>query len=326
MKRIPGWSVLALAALLAAPTVSADVKTREKTTFALEGFAGGVVRLFGGRAAREGVESTVAVKGDRKSTISNLNGRIVDLTEQRVYELDVRRKEYTVVTFADLRAQFEKAKADAEKRAAEAPPEEKAQLDEAAKQLEFDVDVRETGQKKTLAGQEAREVVLAITAREKGKTLDESGGFVLTNTMWLGPRLASLDELYQFELRFAKAVYGESFAADMQQMAGLLAMYPSFAAMAGRMQAESGKLQGTALATTTIFESVRSAEQMKAAADDSSSSGGGLGGMLGRKLMGNRGQPQQRSKVLTTTHELLSIDTTVVDSDVAMPAGYKQKK
>ena len=327
MKHVFSSSAVVLATAIAVPTLSADVKTREKTTFSLEGFAGGVVRLFGGRAAREGIEATVAVRGDRKASLNSMNGRIVDLSEQKVYDIDVRRKEYTVVTFAQLREQFEKAKAEAEKRAAEAKPEEKEQVEQAGRQLEFDVKVDETGQKKSLAGYDTREVVLTVTGREKGKTLEESGGFVLTSTMWLGPRIAALDEMYQFELRFVKAVYGESFAADMQQMAGMMAMYPSFATMANRMQAEGRKLQGTALSTTMVFEGVKSAEQMKeASSSQQSSGGGGLSGALGRRLMGNRGQPQARSKVLTTTHELLSVNTTVPDGDLAIPAGYKEKK
>lgn len=327
MKRLSTWSAAALALALAAPVVSADVKTREKTMFAFEGVLGGVVRIFGGRAAREGVESTTAVKGNRKLTLNNATGRIVDLGEEKAYELDVRRKEYTVVTFAELRAQFEQAKAEARKRAESATPEEKEQMQESGKQLEFDVKVEETGQKKSIAGHDTREVVLTIAGREKGKTLEESGGFVLTNTMWLAPRIAALDEMYQFELRAAKAIYGEDLAADMQQMAGMMATYPAFAEMAKRMQAEGRKLQGTALSTTMVFEGVKSAEQMKAAADQQSQSGGGgLTGRLGRRLMGNRAEPQPRTKVLTTTHDLLSVDTTVADSDVALPAGYKLKK
>jgi hypothetical protein len=306
MKRIQIWSALALAVVIAAPVVSADVKTKEKTMFALEGFLGGVVRVFGGRAAREGIESTTAVKGDRKITLNNSTGRIVDLREQKAYELDVRRKEYTVVTFAELRAQFEKAKAEAAKRKAEASPEEKQQMEEAGKQLEFDAKVDETGQKKTIAGHETREVVLTITGREKGKTLEE---------------------MYQFELRAAKAIYGEDFMADMQQAAAMIAMYPSFTEMSKRMQAEGKKLQGTALSTTMVFEGVKSAEQMKAEGErQQSSGGGGLSGALARRMMGNRAAPSQRAKVLTTTHDLLSIDMSVADADVALPAGYKEKK
>jgi hypothetical protein len=72
---------------------------------------------------------------------------------------------------------------------------------------------------------------------------------------------------------------------------------------------------------------VKSAEQMKeASSNQQSGGGGGLGGALGRRLMGNRAQPQARSKVLTTTHELLSVNTTVTDGDLAIPVGYKEKK
>ncbi|MEO7191197.1 MAG: hypothetical protein ABI051_09090 [Vicinamibacterales bacterium] len=319
-------AAFAVAAAVAAPVLEADVKTREKTTFSIEGMVGGFVRMFGGKAAREGVTSDVALKGDRKATLSDIAGRIVDLGEQKVYELDLKKKEYRVTTFAELRAQFEKAKADAAKQAKEAKPEEKEQLEEAGRQLEFDYDVKETGQHKTLAGHDTHEAVMTVTAHEKGKTIDQSGGFVMTNTMWLGPKIAALDELYQFELKFVRAVYGESFAADMQQMASVMALYPSFKNMASKMETEGKKLQGTPLSTTMTFETVRSEEQMKEAASQQPSSSGGASGMLARRIMGNRGQPQQRSKLLTSTSEMLSVATTVSEADVAIPAGYKEKK
>lgn len=324
MKRLFSLCAIVLAVALAAPAVQADVKTREKTTFALEGFLGGVVRLFGGRAAREGIESTVAVKGNRKSSINTTTGQVVDLTEEKVYNLDVRRREYRVTTFAEMRAQFEKAKADAAKQAEGAKPEDKEQMQQAARELEFDVDVRETGQRKDMLGHSTREVIMTITGREKGSTLEQGGGFVLTNTMWLAPKIAALDEVMAFELKFVQAVYGEQFIGDIQQMAGMMAMYPAFTGMASRMQEEGRKLEGTSLSTTMTFEGVKSAEQMKAAASEQQSSGGGgIGGMLGRRMMGNRGEPQARAKILTTTHEMLAIDTTVTDADVAIPANYR---
>lgn len=318
------FSALVVAVALATSALQADVKTRDKTTFTLEGFLGGVVRVFGGRAAREGIESTVAVKGNRKASLNSTTGQIVDLDSERVYALDVRRREYRSTTFAELRAQFEKAKAEAAKQAEEARPEDREQMRQAARELEFDVDVHETGERKALLGYDTREVVLTITGREKDRTLEDGGGFVLTNTLWLAPRIAALDELTAFDLKYIQAVYGASFIGDMQQMAGMMAMYPAFAGMASRMQEEGRKLDGTSLSTTMVFEGVKSAEQMKAAASSEPSAGGGIGGMLGRRLMGNRGEPQPRAKLLTTTSELLSIDTTVTDVDVAIPGNYRE--
>jgi len=327
MKKIISPALAILIAALVAPPLQADVKTREKTTFSLEGFLGGVVRFFGGRNAREGVESTVAVKGPRKATTNNQTGQIIDLDERRVYNLDMRRREYRVQTFEELRAEFEKAKAEAEKEAADASAEDREQMEQAGAELEFDVDVTETGQRRSMLGHDTREVVLTITARQKGRTLEEGGGFVLTQTMWLAPRIAALDELAAFDRKYIEAVYGESFIGDIQQLAGMMALYPAFTNMATRMQEEGSKLDGTPLSTTTVFESVRSAEQLKAAQQErQSSGGGGIGGLLGRRIMGNRGEPQARSRIMTTTHEMLSIDTTVDAADVAIPANFRERK
>ena len=329
MKRLMvGVAVIAAFAVVA-PPMSADVKTTEKVMFSIEGVMGGVVRLFGGKAAREGITSTVAVKGDRKITLTDTTGEIVDLREEKVYTLDVKKKEYRVQTFAEIRAQFEKARADAEKQAAEAKPEEKAQMEEAGRQLEFEADVKKTGQRKTIAGHDTEQVILTITGHEKGKTIDQSGGFVMTSDMWMAPKIAALEELNEFQIKYFKAVYGGLFTAgDAQQMAGLVAMYPSFAKMAEQMRTEGHKLPGTALSTVLTFEGVKSEEQMKEAASSAPAGGatGGLGGMLARRMGANKGQTQQRTKVMTTTRDLLSVSTAVDAAEVAIPSGYKEKK
>jgi hypothetical protein len=327
MKRAALGIALTVVAALAVPALQADVKTRQKTQFKLEGLLGGVVNVFGGKAAREGITSTVAVRGHRKAAISDSNGQIIDLSEEKVYNLDVKKKEYQVVTFAQMREQWQKAKADAEKRAREMKPEEREQAGQTGKELEFSADVKETGNKKNIAGHDTREVILTVTGREKGKAIEESGGFIMTSTMWLAPRIAALDEQAQFDMKFFTAIYGEQFAADMQQMAGAMALYPAMKPMMDRMRAEGGKLQGTPLHTTIVFEGVKSAEQMKADAEkQQSSGGGGLSGMIGRRIAGGRGQPQQRATVMTIVTETLSVDPSATDADVAVPAGYKEKK
>jgi len=150
---------------------------------------------------------------------------------------------------------------------------------------------------------DTHEVVMTLSGHEKGKTLEAAGGFVLTSDMWLGPKIAALDELSQFELKYMRAVYGDAFMGDAQQMASMVAMYPAFQGMSARMQTEGKKMQGTPVSTIVTFESVKSAEQMKATEDQqpASNSGGGIGGMLGRRLAGNRGgAPQARTKIMTT--------------------------
>src|SRR5689334_22246349 len=105
---------LTVAGLLCAATAFADVRSDQKTQVKFEGGLGRVVNLFGGRAAREGVTSTVAVKGDRKATINGDRAQIVDLKEEKVYDIDFKDKSYRVQTFAEIIKQMQ----DAQRKAA----------------------------------------------------------------------------------------------------------------------------------------------------------------------------------------------------------------
>ncbi len=111
-----------LLALSAAPAL-ADVKTRDKGQVKFEGMLGTMMRMFGGKALSEGIVSTNAVKGERKATLNDLTGRIVDLGEQKVYDLDMKKKTYTVTTFEQLRQKLREAQERAAKEAKDAPKE-----------------------------------------------------------------------------------------------------------------------------------------------------------------------------------------------------------
>ena len=90
-------------------SLRADVKTDEKTLVKFEGMLGKVVGIFGGKSAREGVKTSVAVRGDRMASFSDTTGSIVDLKEEKIYNIDVKKKSYTAITFAELRKQMEDA-------------------------------------------------------------------------------------------------------------------------------------------------------------------------------------------------------------------------
>jgi hypothetical protein len=314
-----------LACLLAIP-VFGDVKTRDRTQVKFEGALGRIVGFFGGKAAKEGVEGVTAVKGDRKATMNDTTGRIVDLSEEKVYDLDVRKKTYTVTTFDELRRRMreeqEKAKKDAEK---EQPSETKEQQ-KPAKEIDVDFDVKDTGQKKQVAGYDTHESVVTITVREKGKTLEDGGGLVMTWNVWLGPQIPQMKEQADFEKRYWKQLEGPEVAAmSAQQMAAVMAAFPLVKTAMERMQKEGTKLQGTPLETTTVFDSVKSKEQLAEAQSSSNSGGGGLSGMLARKMM-KKEEPKARATVLTLHYEVLEVATSVSHSDVAIPPDFKEKK
>ena len=49
---------------------------------------------------------------------------------------------------------------------------------------------------------------MTITVREKGKTLEDSGGLVMTADMWLGPQIPAMKEIAEFEMRYWKQLQG----------------------------------------------------------------------------------------------------------------------
>ena len=321
--RLASIAVALLVVAAGSPALLADVKTQQRTTMKFEGFFGGMLsRMAGGS---DGTTSTISVKGDRMARFDQNNGQIVDLAEERIYTVDLRRKEYTTMTFAELRKQLEEAQAQLAKQQQQMDPAAAQKAKEAANALEFDVDVRETGQRKAIAGSDTREVVLTLTMRAKGQTLEEGGGMVATSTLWLAPRVPALDELTAFNMRFAKALFGSSVGLmSAQQLNALSALLPGIAAVMTRMSEETTKLEGTALSTTLLIEGVKSAAEMSAAKQPPSG-GGGLGGMLAGRIMRGRGQTQARSTVMTSTSETLSVAPTVADTDVALPAGFRQR-
>ncbi len=333
-------------AIVAATTLTlrADVRADQKTHFEFAGMLGRMVNFFGGKAAREGVVSTVAVKGDRKVTTNDVSqtAQIIDLAEEKVYDLDLKKKNYKVTTFAEMRRKMEEARKRAEDDARKEEPKAKEPAkNENEKEVEIDVDIKNTGQQKVINGFNTRESVITITVREKGKTLEQSGGMVMTTDSWLAPRIAAMKEVADFDIRYAQKLYGSMFAggASAEQMAAAMAMYPKMKDAMGRMTTEGQKLDGTAILTTTTMDAVKSAEQMAEEAkqkqdDQPASASGGVGGLLGglakraaaKKSGDDAAANGPRATIMTTTLEVLKVTTDVTAADVSVPAGFKENK
>lgn len=338
-------AVTAMLTLACSAIALADVRIEEKTQMKFGGTMGRFVNMFAGQAAREGVVSTVAVKGDRKATRSDNTGQIIDLREEKIYDVDYKDRSYKVTTFAEVRRQMEEARrkaAEASRESgapAQAPPPRQSG-DEP--QVDIDFSLKESGQRREINGFNAREVVMTVAVREKGKTLDESGGLVLTSNMWMTPSIPGSDEVASFDLRYAKQL-GMMAMFDAQQMAAMTAMYPMMQQAMERFEAENVKMDGTAVLTVMTVEAVASAAQLKeqqqqqqpaAQAPPTSLGGlgGALGGRLGRRILGGGNQNADaapaapgRATVMTSTHEVVKVTPSVADADLAVPAGFRQK-
>lgn len=337
--------------LLSTGLLRAEIKTQEKSQVKFPGMLGRMMGLFGGKAMREGVVDTVAVKGNRKITINDMTGRIIDLDEEKIYDLDLKGKKYKVMTFEEERQQMEQAQQRAKNEQEKTQPStaSKSEPDPNAKQMQIDFDLKETGQKKNINGFDCREVVMTITVREKDKTLEQAGGMVMTTHQWLAPRIPAMKEISDFDSRYAEKLRGPSFAImpSADQMAAAAAMYPMLTQAIGKFNVENVNMDGTAIQTVMTTESVASAEQLKqqqqeqqqntAKSDNSTTnvptSIGGLLGGLGRRAVRNKTQEKQeeqnsapgRATIMTMNHEVIKVATDVSAADVAIPPGFKQK-
>jgi hypothetical protein len=340
MRRFLYCSLLALF-VASSQVVSADVRTDQRVKFQLGGAIGKLVNMFGGKGAREGVTTTVAVKGSRKATMSDSGGQIVDLSEEKVYDIDLKKKTYTVTTFAQIRAEMEKAQREADQRAREmereAEPSKPVEKDPNQKEFEVDFDIKNTGASKNINGFDTKQTVMTITVREKGKTLDQSGGMVTTVDMWLAAKAPSTKELIDFDMRYAQKLSRPMMVtgASAQDMAMAMAMYPQVKPALDKMRAEGTKVEGTAILTEMKMEAVPpgTANTTAAApAPEPEQKKGRFGGVMGGlKKMAEKGNQSgdakpQRSVFMTTGVEMLKLTTDVAADAVALPAGLKETK
>lgn len=314
--------IRAAAILLACFGVArADVKVEEKTKLKVEGAVGTIMGMFGGKAAKEGLTRSVAVRGDRRLSLDEDAGELVDLKEEKVYRLDVARKRYEVTTFDELRKKLKKDADDAS-----GSKGEKAERSRDS-DMEVDIDVKRTGQKRTINGFDAEQLIVTVTARKKGQTLEEGGGTVLTQDMWLAPGVKGHEEVAAFQRRYFEKLYGPQQAA-LADLAVVAATVPGMGKGLEKLQGEAGKVQGYPVLTNLTVESVKAAAELAKAKEEEPATPTSLGGLFGsvaKKVVQTKSESSPRSTVMTSSHELLSLSRQVVDGEVALPAGYQPK-
>jgi len=320
--------------------MSADAKLQQKTQIKLEGMLGSVAGMFGGKALREGTVTTIAVKGNRRMSTTDTTAELVDLDAEMVYRLDLRGKTYTVKTFDELRAEFQKAMAKGQSEASRSKAEKS---DGKQPEMEVSVDIKKTGQEKPIAGFSCEQVIMTLTVYEKGKTVDDPGAMIVTTDMWMAPKNPALQESRAFEMKYLQKLYGDQAGPAGKDLAQAMAMYPGMKVAMSRIQKEGQQLDGTPMLTTMTMTGPAAPGDSNPQANKDSSGGSPVGGALGG-IFAKKKKPEPaaegtassagttgaagaktRTTILTTTTEVLSIEPAVAAGDLEIPAGFKQK-
>lgn len=332
-------SVMVTAAVsLALQTIAfGDATVQRKTKVNFGGAIGKIAGVFGGKAVRDGVVSTTTLAGGVKLDRHDRFGELINLKAETVAQIDFDKQTYSVKTFEQIRKELEEQLERMREAQDSGGAEEKATPSDV--QFELTLDVKETGRKEKIADYDCREVVITATIHQKGKPVEAAGGSVVTLSMWLGPELAAIKEIENFDLAYAKALKLQELAGQSaQQMASALAMYPQMQQAITAIQNKRVDMRGTAIRTVMIMEAVPAPGAETADGGESSEEPKSLGGLFGKmasKLGKKKGEANPdystaptaagRVNVMTSTTEILSAAATASAADLSLPAGFKLK-
>jgi hypothetical protein len=228
-----------------------------------------------------------------------------------------------------MRRQMQEAASKMQEQSGEAGAEPEGGEPEGPR-YEVDFDLQESGQTRTINGYDCREIVMTITIREQGKTLEDAGGTVMTTNLWLTGEIEGLQEVQDFDRRYAEKL--GSVLGTEAQVAAAAAMYPAVKEAFSRFAAERVNVEGSPVLTTMTVESVAPKGQaVESAEEESGPSLGGLFGGLGKKLGKKKSKEEQapsqpgRATLLTVHNEVLSVSAGAGPEAVALPAGFKQQ-
>lgn len=233
-----------LGLVTAAPMMVRADFTYQETTQITGGSIVGMMKLAGAfskqaRQAGEPIVATVYLKGNRMTRVSSDRTEIIDLDKESITEIDTVKRQYTVMTFAQMKQQIDAAVAKAKQEQAKTPAASSS--DPAATNVKFHVTVRQTGTGKDIEGVQTSESILAMTVDATDAKSGQTGSLAITNDMWLAPEISGYGEVREFYKRYAVKMGRVMSGAMNPQM---LAMQPAAGQGMADMAKEMEKLKG----------------------------------------------------------------------------------
>jgi hypothetical protein len=188
------------------------------------------------------VNSTILVKGNRMAHINPDSTEVIDLDQETITRMDHAKKQYTVVTFQEMKAAMEEAlrKAQAQPQTPTPQPASTTPLPE----MKFKVSVTNTGATKQVAGLSAAESILKMSAEATDQQTGKTGNMAITNDMWMVPEIPGYNEVKDFNARMAMKM-GTVFGGAMPSMSPqMLSAQPGMYSGMADMAKEMSKLKG----------------------------------------------------------------------------------
>jgi hypothetical protein len=318
-----------LVLLLAVIPAQADFSYQE-TSKITGGMLAGVMKVAGvfSKQAREPMQSTVALKGNRLANRSSMHASIIDLDSKTITEIDLQKKTYSVMTFEQMKQMLDNMAQKMHQQKPEA-------------QMDMKVSAKATGNKKQIAGYDAKEMLLRIEMQGTDEKSGQTGAMVVTTNLWIASTVPGYSEVREFYRKMAMELNwtpgGNMFTARPDVSKGMAEAAKEISKLDGTpvYQTMTMGAAGTAPAADGAQTTPPPAQQTQQTQQaERPSLGGALAGRfgLGRKKQQDSqpAQQQQQSQaapgtLLEMTTEYSAFSSAAVDPTLFdIPAGFKK--
>jgi hypothetical protein len=289
-----------------------------------------ILRLGGPftRKAREPIVSTVLIKGNRMATLGKENSTIIDLDKETITEINLSKKNYSVVTFAQMRQAMDDAIAKAQ-----AQQKKEKDAPNSSVDAKFKVSAKATGKTKKVQNLTAKEMVITMDLEGVDKNSGQSGSMTVIDDAWMAT-VPGYEQVKAFRQKMAQKMAREFqpelsriAMTDPRLMQGMAESAKELSKVSG-VPVETVMKMGTGITVDTTDSS--SEKQGPGVRDAITSSI-----PFGRRKKDPEPEPKPSAKndpkqssaalLLEMTTDMSGFSTTAVDaSRFDVPAGFKK--
>lgn len=260
---------------------------------------------------------------------------IVRLDEDKVYQLDLKKKQYTEESLAERRARMQQALDQASKAQPPVAGVDESRCEWSAPKA----DLKRSGERTSIAGMDAERVTVTATQSCTDKQSGAVCEFGIALDQWLTPKFAGGDEALGFSTAYAQKM-GFDSREGLRRAAALFGKYQG---MWTELTTKMRDVQGYPLKSTFALvvggPQCQGANQNAQASSDSSGTApvGGIAGRIAGSLFKKKGQQEQSAAstppqqingltpILTVTSELLSVKQDAAPATAfEIPAGFSK--
>lgn len=211
------------------------------------------------------VVSTIYLKDNRLAKVSPDNIQIIDLDKETITQIDMQKKTYTVMTFAQIKQAMENARAQTQQQAGK--QQQRAQNPDAQNvKMSFDVKVRNTGIQKEISGLQSSESILTLMMNATDTQTQQSGNMAITNDMWMVPSIPGYEQIRDFYKRFAEKMSDSSVGLGYD-FSKMLSQNPAAGQALNDMAGEMQKLQGVPILQVMRMGTTANGQPLPAASE-----------------------------------------------------------